>query len=568
MATCPTDDAVIALLSPTDAQGVSLRDGTTKLTFRLKWSDASTASSGSGGAPSWPMPQYATATASSLVDVDLAAVLYDEHGTATEIIAHTSPVSSDPAVTVALVTGDQRSGHIGETIVVRLANVSSTIAAVALFVTSPDTKLSIVDVPELKLTISTEEMGQAAPLGTSWGHTVKRSEAPPSESRRRDPVHMRMVASIQRTTGLSAKKKCKSHGAGGTDGEWVLRAHRELLLGLSARDAAAEMAVILGYCTTPAEARVTFPFALFLEKGHTFDLTEGGAALTIGIGWDQGPNPDASSDVDLSCVALDVRETHSIGQLKDMVFWGKLTGLNGAVIHSGDNTDGEGEGLDEFLTVSLAQIPSDVTTLAFIVSSYNRPVLDVTRRILFSVSRNCDEGKLVCMEGIGSEAHAGGSGAPQGGYTSLIPCVLERTEISRGAPATSRGRSNASPNSWRVRVLSIPVAGHSISEEPMRTKVCEAVAAASHHAVVRDGASNAPAQQNAQPPMLNLRRSAALANERSSRLHGSTPQLPVHVRGAEGGGVHVDAEPSKLVVTAVACIIVAITAYFLRRMGL
>ncbi|CUF48637.1 transmembrane protein, putative [Bodo saltans] len=552
MATCPASSD--ALINPSNHNGVIIAESATQITLRVLW------------------PKEL------LVDLDFAAVLFDEHGTATELVSYSSPTSSDAARTVSLVTGDQRSGDIGEAIVVRLANLSSSVDAIGFLVTCPDTKRSMTEVHELHVLATAEGTFQSSeesdPSPSSWKYTcAPRDDA--VELRLRDPIHMRMVASIQRNRADKNKKKSLRKSGDEVTGDWVLRVHRNLVHGLSARDAAATMAVVLGYCHTASEAHVSFPFPLYLEKDQCFHIREetaaadgargrrprhvshnegsNGAFLTVGVGWDIPPAISAAndenssaSDIDLSCVAINVHERNAQSQIKDMLFWGKITGLNGAITHSGDNTDGEGDGLDEFLTIDLSRIPQNVTTLAFIVSSYNKPTLDAARNILFSVARNSDEGVLVLMEGIGS----GGS------YTSFIPCVLERHEEELGGPFTSSNAPSASR--WRIRVLSLPVVGHSVSDEATRASVCATVIAASG----RGG--------QAAPRALHIRRSAEVAQQRRQRnalssqqslRDGDAPARSSHTPGA-------DYEPSKLVIWICVGFIVVVTAYVLRGMGL
>jgi stress response protein SCP2 len=568
MATCPASSDVV--LDPFNVDGVPLHENTSKLTFRVRWSAAS------------------TAVDQTLVDLDLSAVLFDSRGNATELVSHFSPVSSDAARTVALVTGDQRSGDIGETIVVRLANLSSDVAAIGFLMTCPDTKVSITDVQQLHLTVTSDELMHSNQSPTSWTYCCMSSDDA-QEHRRRDPIHMRMVASVHRARlphgGVSdVKTKSTKKECNGREGDWVLRAQRSLMYGLSARDAAAEMAVLLGYCSTASESHVSFPFPLYLDKGQCFDIPHSMSSssatvphqrrladrnshpvndtvLTVGVGWDVAPRlndgggpDDASSDIDLSCVAMNVHEHTTQDQIKDMLYWGKITGLDGAVTHSGDNTDGEGEGLDEYLTVHLSRIPHHVNTLAFVVSSYNKPTLDAARHILFSVSRSRDEGVLVLMEGIGS----GGS------YSSFIPCVLERYEpLPHSQWSTASIPSTAAPQ-WRVRVLSLPVAGHSVSDEATRASICATV--------VTSARGSAGTDRNAailHP--IHIRRAAETAHQRrridasggggrhppSSDTQHQAPSLP---RSHD--------EPSKLVIMLCLAVIVVVAAYVLKMMGL
>ena len=58
--------------------------------------------------------------------------------------------------------------------------------------------------------------------------------------------------------------------------------------------------------------------------------------LSLGLGW------DTDLDLDSSILLLD-----SSGLVIDQVFYNQLSSEDGSVVHSGDNTTGEGSGDDE-----------------------------------------------------------------------------------------------------------------------------------------------------------------------------------------------------------------------------
>lgn len=111
-----------------------------------------------------------------------------------------------------------------------------------------------------------------------------------------------------------------------------------------------------------------------LSKGQRVTLRkEGGVALTyirMGLGWDpvkkSGLFGSRTIDIDLDAwVAM-----YAGAQLADVVYYGELTSKDGSIRHQGDNLTGAGEGDDEVINVDLTRIPSHVTTLLFIVTSY------------------------------------------------------------------------------------------------------------------------------------------------------------------------------------------------------
>lgn len=126
-----------------------------------------------------------------------------------------------------------------------------------------------------------------------------------------------------------------------------------------------------------------------LTKRQTISLEKGGQGLSkvfMGLGWDVaqpkkrggflggllgGGNQEASIDLDASCVAFD-----GSGHHLETVYFGRLSGLNGAVRHGGDNLTGAGEGDDERIFVNLTQVPGNVQTLVFTVNSFRGQTFD------------------------------------------------------------------------------------------------------------------------------------------------------------------------------------------------
>lgn len=113
-----------------------------------------------------------------------------------------------------------------------------------------------------------------------------------------------------------------------------------------------------------------------LSKGQRVSLTKsGGGTLTqvrMGLGWDAvkkrglfGGAKSQSIDLDASCLIFDAS-----GQLVDQVWFNQLRSKDGAVVHTGDNRTGAGDGDDESVIVELSQLPAAVTTLAFTVNSF------------------------------------------------------------------------------------------------------------------------------------------------------------------------------------------------------
>ncbi|MGW1159918.1 TerD family protein [Streptomyces sp. NPDC002513] len=106
-----------------------------------------------------------------------------------------------------------------------------------------------------------------------------------------------------------------------------------------------------------------------LQKNQTVSLVKGGRPLLsrvrMGLGWEPAFR-GKDIDLDASAIAYGPQRNHI-----DSCYFGKLTILNGAVQHSGDNLTGEGGGDDEVITVDLGRLPQEVTALVFTVNSFS-----------------------------------------------------------------------------------------------------------------------------------------------------------------------------------------------------
>ncbi|MFE9672616.1 TerD family protein [Streptomyces sp. NPDC006259] len=106
-----------------------------------------------------------------------------------------------------------------------------------------------------------------------------------------------------------------------------------------------------------------------LQKNQTVSLVKGGSPLLsqvkMGLGWEPAYR-GKDIDLDASVIAYGPQRNHV-----DSCYFGKLSIVNGAIKHSGDNLTGEGGGDDEVITVDLGRLPQDVTGLVFTVNSFS-----------------------------------------------------------------------------------------------------------------------------------------------------------------------------------------------------
>ncbi|MEU9253171.1 TerD family protein [Streptomyces sp. NPDC048270] len=106
-----------------------------------------------------------------------------------------------------------------------------------------------------------------------------------------------------------------------------------------------------------------------LQKNQTVSLVKGGRPLLsqvkMGLGWEPAFR-GRDIDLDASVIVYGPQRNHI-----DSCYFGKLSILNGAIKHSGDNLTGEGAGDDEVIVVDLGRIPADATGLVFTVNSFS-----------------------------------------------------------------------------------------------------------------------------------------------------------------------------------------------------
>lgn len=121
--------------------------------------------------------------------------------------------------------------------------------------------------------------------------------------------------------------------------------------------------------------------AINLEKGQRQNISA--PKFNVGLGWDtNSSNTGEAFDLDASIFILGangklVSDSH-------FVFYNNLKSPDEAVIHTGDNLTGEGDGDDEKITIDLSKISSDVAEITFVVTIHQAD----TRRQNFGQIRN------------------------------------------------------------------------------------------------------------------------------------------------------------------------------------
>ena len=110
-----------------------------------------------------------------------------------------------------------------------------------------------------------------------------------------------------------------------------------------------------------------------LSKGQRIDLTKTNPGLTkaiIGLGWDTNKY-QGGHDFDLDASAFLVDANNKCQNDLDFIFYNNLQHPSGAVVHTGDNRTGEGDGDDEQLVVDFTKIPANVHRIGITVTIHD-----------------------------------------------------------------------------------------------------------------------------------------------------------------------------------------------------
>ena len=101
-----------------------------------------------------------------------------------------------------------------------------------------------------------------------------------------------------------------------------------------------------------------------LTKGEKVSLAKGMKAARIGLGWDI--KGDKTYDLDASIFALN--SNGKLAKDTDFVFYNNLKHPSGAIIHTGDNRTGAGDGDDESIYIDFDKLPNEIAKLAVVIT--------------------------------------------------------------------------------------------------------------------------------------------------------------------------------------------------------
>jgi tellurium resistance protein TerD len=121
--------------------------------------------------------------------------------------------------------------------------------------------------------------------------------------------------------------------------------------------------------------------AINLEKGQRQAI--GAPRFTVGLGWDSNSSSTGES-FDLDASIFLVGANGKIPTDNHFVYYNNLKSPDGSVIHTGDNTTGDGDGDDEKIAIDLSKASADVNEISFVVTIHQAD----TRKQNFGQVRN------------------------------------------------------------------------------------------------------------------------------------------------------------------------------------
>ena len=104
-----------------------------------------------------------------------------------------------------------------------------------------------------------------------------------------------------------------------------------------------------------------------LSKGQRVCLDKAVTRALVGLGWDV-KKYDGGFDFDLDAAAFLLGADGKVLRDEDFIFYNNLESRDGAVVHTGDNLTGAGDGDDEVILIDFTKIPQEIDKIAIAVT--------------------------------------------------------------------------------------------------------------------------------------------------------------------------------------------------------
>jgi len=106
-----------------------------------------------------------------------------------------------------------------------------------------------------------------------------------------------------------------------------------------------------------------------LKKGEKAALTKGIAQIKVALGW-KPKQFDTDQEFDLDASVLCLNKDGKANSNQDLVFYNNLKHPSGAIVHSGDDRTGGGQGDNEIISIDLSKVPPNIERIACIITIY------------------------------------------------------------------------------------------------------------------------------------------------------------------------------------------------------
>ena len=107
-----------------------------------------------------------------------------------------------------------------------------------------------------------------------------------------------------------------------------------------------------------------------LTKGQRISLDKSMTHALVGLGWDTN-HYDGGYDFYLDASAFLLGADGKLIKDEDFVFYNNRNGRDGAVVHTGDNLTGEGEGDDETILIDFTKMPPEIKKISIVVTIHD-----------------------------------------------------------------------------------------------------------------------------------------------------------------------------------------------------
>jgi tellurium resistance protein TerD len=108
--------------------------------------------------------------------------------------------------------------------------------------------------------------------------------------------------------------------------------------------------------------------AINLQKGQREVINA--PKFTIGLGWDTNSS-STGVDFDLDASVFVLGESGKLISDAHFIFYNNLSSPDGAIVHTGDNLTGDGDGDDEQLKIDLTKISPSVKEVSIVVTIHD-----------------------------------------------------------------------------------------------------------------------------------------------------------------------------------------------------